>query len=161
MARRTVNITLSASGGNQVAAEFGKAGKASTDLIVNIKKIGNVFGEVGGHLGGFVQNLLKGGIWGIAQAAIGGVVSLCQKWRDSAKEAAEAAEKAAQRARDAHQSYIDNYMAAVKKAPSQVPSFPFSPAARYSCRYFSRSKSSGEPPESVSPRALQSSQESS
>ena len=118
MARRTVNITLSASGGNQVAAEFGKAGKASTDLIVNIKKIGNVFGEVGGHLGGFVQNLLKGGIWGIAQAAIGGVVSLCQKWRDSAKEAAEAAEKAAQRARDAHQSYIDNYMAAVKKAAS-------------------------------------------
>ena len=118
MAKNTVNIQLRAGGASQVAGEFGKVGKASTDLIVNVKKIGGAFGDLGGMLGGVVQNVLKGGIFGIAAEVTRGIVSLYAKWRDSAKEAAEAAEKAAQRARDAHQSYIDNYMSAVKKAAS-------------------------------------------
>ena len=44
MARHEINIELRANGSNAVS-EFGKVGKASRDLIVYVKKIGNVFGE--------------------------------------------------------------------------------------------------------------------
>ena len=49
MANREVNIELRASGADKVAGEFGKVGKASRDLVVNVKKIGNVFGKLGGN----------------------------------------------------------------------------------------------------------------
>ncbi|MBO7721387.1 MAG: hypothetical protein J6T01_03180 [Kiritimatiellae bacterium] len=45
MARREINIELRADGSKAVG-EFGKVGKASRDLIVNVKKIGNAFGEI-------------------------------------------------------------------------------------------------------------------
>ena len=104
MANGIVNIILRGQGGSQVGSEFAKVGKASTDLVVNIKKIGNVFGELGGNIGGFFQNILKGGVFGIAQSILQLGVDLFKKWRDSAKEAAEEAAKAQEAAAAGNQA---------------------------------------------------------
>ena len=107
MARHEINIALKADGSKAVG-EFGKVGKASTDLIVNIKKIGNIFGELGGHVGGFIQNFLKGGVWGIAQSVVAMAVSAITKWRDSAKEAAEKASEAMKKSADEIKATLDS-----------------------------------------------------
>ena len=115
MSSHKINIELSADGGKAVADEIGKVGKASTDLIVNVKKIGRAFGEFGGFFGDLVSNILKGGVWGIMNAVISGAVSLFGKWRDSAKEAAEAAAKAAEEAAERQKKAVDEYAAAIDK----------------------------------------------
>ena len=115
MAKRIVNVELRGTGGAQVASELGKAGKASNDFVVNIKKIGNAFGELGSFWGDLISNITKGGIWGIMNAVVQGAVSLFSKWMNSAKEAAEAAAKATKDSLDKQQSYIDNFMSALKK----------------------------------------------
>ena len=100
MARQTVNIELRAGGGNQVAGEFGKAAKASQDFVVNIKKIGNVFGELGGTMGDLVSNIAKGGIWGIMNAAVAGAQKLLDSWLAKQEQVEERAATAAQKAYD-------------------------------------------------------------
>lgn len=115
MARRTVNIELRASGGRQVAGELGKAGKASTDLIVNIRKLGNAFGEIGGNIGGLVSNILKGGIWGIAATAAKGVMSLASKAWENLKKAEKEALEASLRIYDTQARGLANLAAAQKK----------------------------------------------
>ena len=62
MASHTVNIKLQSGGADKVVGDFGKVRKASTDLIVNVKKIGNIFGDFGGSVGSLLQNFLKGSV---------------------------------------------------------------------------------------------------
>lgn len=116
MARHTVNIELHAGGGSQVVGEVGKVGKATTDLIVNIKKFGNLFGELGSNIGSFLQNLLKGGVWGIAQSIVQIGVDAFSKWKNAEKEAAEAAAKAAQEHLEKRQKLVSEYMATVERS---------------------------------------------
>lgn len=107
MADGEINITLRSAGGDKVAAEFGKVGRASKDLIVNVKKIGNVFGELGGNIGGLLQNILKGSIWGIAAEVakgIGGFIKAKidenrEKLKNYRKAVAQSFENMAQRAK--------------------------------------------------------------
>lgn len=93
MAKQIVNIVLRGDGGTQVANEFAKVRKASTDFVVNIKKIGGVFGELGGAWGDLVSNIAKGGVWGIMNAAVQGSIKLCVKWYEAWKEKGEAYQK--------------------------------------------------------------------
>lgn len=93
MAKQTVNIELRAAGGSQVAGEFSKATKASRDFVVNIKKIGGAFGELGGAWGDLISNITKGGIWGIMNSVISGIGTLCAKVYKSIKESSEAYQK--------------------------------------------------------------------
>ena len=106
MAKQIVNIEIRGSGGSQVVNEFGKVNKASQDFVVNVKKIGGVFGELGGAWGDLVSNIAKGGIWGIMNALINGVVTLYGKWRDSAKEAAEEAKRKTEEMIDANKKLV-------------------------------------------------------
>ena len=114
MSRHTVNIELSASGGTKVAGEMGKVGKASTDLVVNVKKLGNVFGELGGNVGGLISNILKGGIWGVMAEVTRGVVSLGKKAWDTLKKAKEEAKEAQLRIFDTQSKGYANLAAAIK-----------------------------------------------
>lgn len=116
MARHTVNIELHAGGGSQVAGEVGKVGKATTDLIVNVKKFGNLFGELGSNLGSLAQNLLKGGVWGIAQSIVQIGVDAFEKWRNAEKEAAEAAARHAQELLEKRQKCVSEYMETVERS---------------------------------------------
>ena len=133
MAKREVNITLRSSGAGKVVDDFGKIGSASRDLIVNVKKIGNVFGELGGNIGGFIQNILKGGVWGIVASIAENVMGLFGKWLDGQKEInkeleklAETAKKAGKAATDCFKeienSCIDSMSALVLATPTGVPS---------------------------------------
>ena len=116
MASQTVNIELRSSGGSQVASEFGKAAKASSDFVVNIKKIGNVFGELGGTMGDLVSNLAKGGIWGIMNAAVAGAQKLIDNWFAKEEEAEERAAAAAQKAYDKRMQALTEYTSAAERA---------------------------------------------
>ena len=116
MARQTVNIELRAGGGNQVAGEFGKAAKASQDFVVNIKKIGNVFGELGGTMGDLVSNIAKGGIWGIMNAAVAGAQKLLDSWLAKQEQVEERAATAAQKAYDKRMQALSDYTSAAERA---------------------------------------------
>ena len=94
MAKREINIELRAAGAGKVAAALGIVGNASKDLIVNVKKMGNVFGELGNNIGGLFQNILKGSVWGIVASIAENVIGLIGKWRDRQKEVAEASKRA-------------------------------------------------------------------
>ena len=122
MARHEINIELRANGSNAVS-EFGKVGKASRDLIVNVKKIGNVFGEIGGNIGGLFQNILKGGAFGIMQSVVALGVNTFQRWRDSAKEAAEAASKAAKETADSIKSSVSAISSTMSTGISSVDKY--------------------------------------
>ena len=117
MARREINIELRADGSKAVG-EFGKVGKASRDLIVNVKKIGGAFGELGGLLGDLSSNILKGGVWGVMNAVVQAGVGLFQRWRDSAKEAAKASEEAVQKMADGVKSAVAEINSAYSTATS-------------------------------------------
>ena len=112
MAEHKINIRIGADGGKAVS-EFAKVGKASTDLAVSVKKMGNMFGEIGGNIGGFLQNFLKGGVWGMAQAAIATFFSVLKKWCNEAKEVAEESAKAVEKSFADMTSAIEAYKVAV------------------------------------------------
>lgn len=115
MAKQTVNIELRASGGTKVAGEMGKIGKASTDLVVNIKKIGGAFGELGGFFGDLFSNIMKGGIWGIMSAAVQGVIKLFGKMSSASEEAEQKAAEAARNAHSERMAEIREYSSALDK----------------------------------------------
>lgn len=116
MARQTVNIELRATGGNQVADEFGRAARASGDFVVNIKKIGNVFGELGGTMGDLISNIAKGGIWGIMNAAVAGAQKLLDDWFAKQEQAEERAATVAQKAYDKRMQALADYTSAAERA---------------------------------------------
>ena len=116
MAKSEINIELRAAGGSRVAGEFGKIGKASTDLIVNVKKIGNAFGELGGNIGGLLQNILKGGVFGIVQSVIDLGISLVGKLRASWKKADEDIAKAEKETHEKRMKHLAEYATAAEKA---------------------------------------------
>jgi hypothetical protein len=116
MSRHTVNIELRASGGTKTAGEMGKVGKASTDLVANIKKLGNVFGELGGNIGGILKNILKGGIWGIMAEVASGIVSLGKKAWDTLKKAEKETQEAQARVIATQARGLENLAAAQRNA---------------------------------------------
>ena len=119
MAEHKINIELRADSGKAVDA-FGKVGKASTDLIVNIKKLGGAFGDFGGIAGNILSNIFKGGIWGIMTAAVQGALSLFNKWRNSAKEAAEAVSEAMKKSAEEASAAITKINQAYKDEVSSI-----------------------------------------
>ena len=116
MDNNEINIELRASGGNNVVGELGRISRSASDLIVNVKKLGNVFGELGGNIAGLVQNILKGGVFGIVQSVIQLGVSAFSKWRDAAAKAAEEAKEAERKASEEALKSISDYAAAIDKA---------------------------------------------
>ena len=116
MDNNEINIELRANGGNNVVGELGRIRRSSSDLIVNVKKLGNVFGELGGNIAGLVQNILKGGVFGIVQSVINLGVSAFSKWRDAAAKAAEEAKEAERKASEEALKSISDYAAAIDKA---------------------------------------------
>ena len=105
MAKHMVNIELRAGGGSQVLSEMGKVGKGTTDLIVLVKKLGNSFGEIGGFVSSLLQNILKGGIWGVMASLAQGVITLFKKCITSADDVQKAVEKAKQQAKELSEAY--------------------------------------------------------
>lgn len=93
-----------------------KATKASTDLTVSVKKLGNVFGDAGSSIGGFVSNLLKGGVWGMATEMIRGFISYFVEAAEEAKRKAEEAMKKVVEQIDSVTSHINSYKSAVAES---------------------------------------------
>lgn len=101
-------------GYSKKAAE--KATKASTDLTVSVKRLGNVFGDAGSSIGGFVSNLLKGGVWGMATEMIRGFISYFVEAAEEAKRKAEEAMKKVVEQIDSVTSHINSYKSAVAES---------------------------------------------
>ena len=116
MADHEINIELRADGGSKVVGEFGRIDRASSDLIVNVKKIGNVFGELGGNIAGLVQNILKGGVFGIVQGVIQLGVSAFLKWRDAAKVAEREIAEAEKETHEKRMKHLSEFATAAEKA---------------------------------------------
>lgn len=86
------------------------------DLSGALKKLGSIFGMIGGAAGGLFANILKGGVWGVMAEGVRIVIGLIGSWRDKEKAAAEEVEKAAKAAYDARIKAVNDYAAAVEKA---------------------------------------------
>ena len=116
MSKREINIELRSSGGKKVESDLSGVRKASTDLVVNIKKLGGAFGDLGSIAGNVLSNILKGGIWGIMAASVQGAMALCVKAWNKHKEAAEKAAEAAKEAFDKMTKDVADKIAAVGTA---------------------------------------------
>lgn len=108
-----VNIVLKAIAQGSGFEKHTKNAKELTaqvrDLSQAGKKLGMVFGTVGGAIGDLFANILKGGIWGV-MASLGDLaVKAWGKWSNSAKEAAEAVAKAEHEAHDARLKHLDDF----------------------------------------------------
>lgn len=116
MAKREIDIVLRSTGGKKVVGDLSGVRKASTDLVVNIKKLGGAFGEMGSIAGNVLSNILKGGVFGIIAASVQGAMALCVKAWNKHKEAAEKAAEAAKEAFDKMAKGIADKIGAIGNA---------------------------------------------
>ena len=89
MADGTVNIRLRSSGGSQVAGELGKVSGGIADVRKGVGILAGSLGELGGKLTRLLGGIFTGSVWEIGARVISGAISLWNKWRDAAAEAAE------------------------------------------------------------------------
>lgn len=131
MADKTINVILAskATGDGFKKTEGGcaKTSKASADLIVNVKKLGNAFGELGNTMGSVAQNFLKGSIWGLAADGArflwDQLVSLCDQTevlRRQMERADRASEKFAKTAAEDMKKLADSHAATVKAIDDEL-----------------------------------------
>ena len=124
MASHNVNIVLrsdkTGSGFADTLKDIGATKRATTDLIINVKKIGNVFGELGSQLGGLFQNILKGSVWGTAAEGVKLVAGKIKDLWNASDEAAKKSAEEAAKATDARIAALDKYVSAVKAAKSEA-----------------------------------------
>ncbi len=116
MASKTIEIFLKSVAD---ATGFSKIRENAKDLTAKMgglgdgaKKVSEAFGTMGGVVGGALQNLLKGGIWGAMAEAAKGVFMLFQKWREEAKKA----EAEAVKAFDEQVRKVGDLQAAIEKS---------------------------------------------
>lgn len=107
MADGTVNIRLRSSGGSQVAGELGKVSGGIADVRKSIGILAGSLGGIGGKLTQMLGGIFTGGIWEIGARVISGAISLWNKWRDAAAEAAEEAAKAQEAAAERQQKALE------------------------------------------------------
>lgn len=95
--RKIIEILLqSASVGSGFKDTVDNAKRVSasmSDLQDGVRKLGLVFGSLGGIAGNALANILKGGIWGAMAEGVRIVIGLIGKWRDRAKQAAAEVQK--------------------------------------------------------------------
>lgn len=118
MSSKSINIFLKsiadATGFTKIREHAKGLTKNMGEVGGSIKKVSEAFGTLGGVFGGAIQNMLKGGIWGMMGEAIKGVIMLYQRWRDAAKKAAEEERKA----RDEQIKAITEYQSLIEKCYS-------------------------------------------
>lgn len=111
MANGHVNIVLSTkkkgTGIEDTSKGLVSISKNVVDVRFAVRKLGNVFGELGTTAGSVIANVLKGGVWGAMAEGIRLVVQWIGKWRDAAKEAAEEAAKAQEAAAERQQKALE------------------------------------------------------
>ena len=93
-----------------------EANTASADLTTHVKKLGGVFGQAGGAIGGFVSNFLKGGVWGMAFEAVRGLFDYIKDAAEEAKRQAEELSKKIVEQIDSVTSHINSYKSAVAES---------------------------------------------
>lgn len=118
MSSKSINIFLKsiadATGFTKIREHAKGLTKNMGEVGGSIKKVSEAFGTLGGVFGGAIQNMLKGGIWGMMGEAIKGVIMLYHRWRDAAKKAAEEERKA----RDEQIKAITEYQSLTEKCYS-------------------------------------------
>lgn len=107
MADGTVNIRLRSSGGSQVTGELGKVSGGIADVRKSIGILAGSLGGIGGKLTQMLGGIFTGGIWEIGARVISCAISLWNKWRDAAAEAAEKAAKAQEAAAERQQKALE------------------------------------------------------
>lgn len=131
MADKTINIVLASKstgdGFKKTEAGYAKTNKASQDLIVNVKKLGNVFGELGSTAGSALQNILKGSVWGLAADGArflwDQLVTLCDQTevlRRQMERADRAADKFAKNATDEMKHLAESHSATIKAIDDEL-----------------------------------------
>ena len=88
-----------------------EAAASTSDFGKGLGELGNVAGGAGAKILGLAKSIATGGIWEIGAKAVGLLVDLFARWRDSAKEAAEEEKKAFGERMKA----VADYSAAVEK----------------------------------------------
>ena len=90
------------------------------DLSSAAKRMGSTFGAAGGMIGGFIANLARGGIWGIAQSGISAIIGLWRKHKEAAEESAKAAKEAFLKAEEASRKAYASMLADSEKVVAGI-----------------------------------------
>lgn len=99
-----------------------KAKKHLNGIADSFSKIGEALGGANSNLGRFMQNFLKGGIWGAAAELVGYGIKKIQEWwqaeEKAAKEAAEAEAKMLKELHEKRMRCLDDYRKAYERTHS-------------------------------------------
>ncbi len=103
-----LKTTYDGKGGDQ-------AKKHLNGIADSFSKIGEALGGANSNLGRFMQNFLKGGIWGAAAELVGYGIKKIQEWFTASERAEKEAAKAAKEAHTERMKCLDEYSAAIDK----------------------------------------------
>lgn len=103
-----LKTTYDGKGGDQ-------AKKHLNGIADGFAKIGEALGGANSNLGRFMQNFLKGGIWGAAAELVGYGIKKIYEWFTASERAEKEAAKAAKEAHTERMKCLDEYSAAIDK----------------------------------------------
>ena len=92
-----------------------QAKKHLNGIADGFSKIGEALGGANSNLGRFMQNILKGGIWGAAAELVGYGIKKIHEWFTASERAEKEAAKVAKEAHAERMKCLDEYAAAIDK----------------------------------------------
>ncbi len=96
-------------------AGFDRASARLKGIGAAAGRLGEAFGGANAYLGRFVQNLARGGVWGMAAELMGFCIRKVQEWRTASERAEREAAKAAKEANAERMRGLDEYSAALDR----------------------------------------------
>jgi hypothetical protein len=92
-----------------------KAKKHINGIADGFSKIGEALGGANSNLGRFMQNFLKGGIWGAAAELVGWGIKKVREWATASERAEKEAARASKETHDERMKHLTEYAAASEK----------------------------------------------